>query len=184
MESIKHSPKTVRNTHGLISAVLSQYRPDLRLTTALPKKVRPYLYIPSDAEIKRLIEYASGTEMELPVLLAAFGPMRRGEISALTTDNISGNRVHVCKNMVLNGNRQWIIKHPKSYAGDRFIDYPDFAAEKRQGITGNITALNPNMITDRFLNVLKMADLPHFRFHDLRRRQAAGHVCGSGDLFC
>ena len=184
MESIKHSPKTVRNTHGLISAVLSQYRPDLRLTTALPKKVRPDLYIPSDAEIKRLIEYASGTEMELPVLLAAFGPMRRGEISALTTDNISGNRVHVCKNMVLNENRQWIIKHPKSYAGDRFIDYPDFAAEKRQGITGNITALNPNMITDRFLNVLKMADLPHFRFHDLRHYSASiQHALGIPDAY-
>ena len=90
MESIKHSPKTVRNTHGLISAVLSQYRPDLRLTTDLPKKVRPDLYIPSDAEIKRLIEYASGTEMELPVLLAAFGPMRRGEISARSEERRVG----------------------------------------------------------------------------------------------
>ena len=41
-----HSPKTVRNMHGLISAVLRQYRPDFALNTALPKKVRPAIYIP------------------------------------------------------------------------------------------------------------------------------------------
>ncbi len=31
LESLHHSPKTVRNIHGLISAVLGQYRPDMRL---------------------------------------------------------------------------------------------------------------------------------------------------------
>ena len=72
--------------------------------------------------------------MELPVLLAAFGPMRRGEICALTSDDISGNVVHVCKNMVINENKKWIIKTPKSYAGDRYIDYHDFFAEKLKGI--------------------------------------------------
>ena len=178
------APKTVRNVHGLISAVLSQYRPDMRLTTVLPKKVRPDLYIPSDCEIKRLMQHITGTEMELPILLAAFGPMRRGEIAALTMDNIVGNRVHVCKNMVLNDERRWIIKQPKSYAGDRFIDYPDFVAEKWQGITGNITDLNPNIITSRFWHILKNAGLPHFRFHDLRHYSASiQHALGIPDAY-
>lgn len=44
LEAQRHSPKTVRNIHGLISAVLGQYRPDLRLTTALPKKTPRPLY--------------------------------------------------------------------------------------------------------------------------------------------
>lgn len=178
------APKTVRNVHGLISAVLSQYRPDMRLTTVLPKKVRPDLYIPSDSEIKRLMQHITGTEMELPILLAAFGPMRRGEIAALTMDNIVGSRVHVCKNMVLNDERRWIIKQPKSYAGDRFIDYPDFVAEKWQGITGNITDLNPNIITSRFWHILKNAGLPHFRFHDLRHYSASiQHALGIPDAY-
>ena len=64
-----HSPKTVRNMHGLISAVLRQYRPDFALNTALPKKVRPAIYIPSDDDIRRLLEYVKGTEMELPIFL-------------------------------------------------------------------------------------------------------------------
>lgn len=184
LEALRHSPKTVRNIHGLISAVLGQYRPDLRLTTVLPKKVRPDLYIPSDSEIQRLMDAVAETEMELPILLAAFGPMRRGEIAALNMDNISGCRVHVCRNMVLNSNREWIIKQPKSYAGDRYIDYPDFVAEKWQGITGNVTELNPNMITARFWHILKNAGLPHFRFHDLRHYSASiQHALGIPDAY-
>lgn len=111
---------------------------------------------------------AAGTDMELPILLAAFGPMRRGEICCLQSENISGNIVHVCANMVLDQNRNWILKSPKSYAGDRYIDYPDFVAQKWKGIKGPITNLHPNNITDRFQDCLKKAGLPHFRFHDLR----------------
>lgn len=180
----KHSPKTVRNNHGLISAVLKQYRPDFALNTALPKKVRPDIYVPTDGEIKLLMEEVSGTEMELPVLLAAFGPMRRGEICALSTDDISGNVVHVCRNMVRTGNKSWIIKQPKSYAGDRYIDYPDFVAEKWKGKEGLVTDLNPNNITDKFRYVLKRAGLPHFRFHDLRHYSASiQHALGIPDSY-
>lgn len=145
----------------------------MALNTSLPQKVRPKIYVPSDEEIQRLLHYLHGDEMELPVLLAAFGPMRRGEISALDSANISGNIVHVCQNMVLTEDNTWIIRHPKSYAGDRFIYYPDFVAEKWEGKTGLLTNLNPNNITDRFREILEAADLPHFRFHDLRHYAAS-----------
>lgn len=184
IESQKHSPKTVRNTHGLISAVIKQYRPDMALNTALPKKVRPNIYVPSDKDIQKLTQYVKGTEMELPILLAAFGPMRRGEICALDTKNIKGNIVHVCCNMVRTEDMEWIIRQPKSYAGDRYIDYPDFVSEKWKGKKGLITNLNPNNITDRFRDVLKKAGLPHFRFHDLRHYSASiQHALGIPDSY-
>ena len=179
-----HSPKTVRNMHGLISAVLRQYRPDFALNTALPKKVRPAIYIPSDDDIRRLLEYVKGTEMELPILLAAFGPMRRGEICALNTKNIDGNIVHVCCNRVCTENGDWIIRVPKSYAGDRYIDYPDFVAEKWKWKKGNITFMTPDVITNRFARILKRAGLPHFRFHDLRHYSASiQHALGIPDSY-
>lgn len=184
IESLHLSPKTIRNIHGLISAVVKVYRPDLALNTALPKKERVELYIPTDAEIKRLLSTVQDTEMELPILLAAFGPMRRGEICALETSDISGSVVHVNKNMVRNESGDWVIKTPKSYAGDRYIDYPDFVAEKWTGVSGRIVRLTPNNITDRFRYCLKRARLPHFRFHDLRHYSASiQHALGIPDSY-
>lgn len=184
LEAVNHSPKTVRNSHGLISAVLRQYRPDFALHTSLPKKNRVELYIPTDEEVKRLIRASEGTEMELPILLAAFGPMRRGEICALDAADISGNTVHVTKNMVRTEDNAWIIKAPKSYAGDRYIDFPDFVAQKWKGKHGRIVNLTPNNITDRFRSCLSRANLPHFRFHDLRHYSASiQHALGIPDSY-
>lgn len=179
-----HSPKTVRDNHGLISAVLKQERPDFALNTVLPKLIRPDLCIPEDNDIKQLIAASKGSDMELPILLAAFGPMRRGEICALDTSNIRGNVVHVCRNMVLNQNNQWVIKEPKSFAGDRFIEYPDFVAEKWADFSGPITRLTPDNLSNRFSRLLKSANIPHFRFHDLRHYCASiQHALGVPDAY-
>lgn len=179
-----HSPKTIRNYNGLISSVLGAYRPDFALHTVLPKKVRPELYIPSGSEIQRLMEYVRGTDMELPILLAAFGPMRRGEICALDSRNITGNTVHVCENMVKTDKGEWVIKSPKSYAGDRYIEYPDFVVEKFKGRTGKIVDMSPTTITNSFSRILKKAGISHFRFHDLRHYSASvQHALGIPDAY-
>lgn len=179
-----HSAKSVRDNHALISAVLRAYRPDFALNTTLPQKQRPELYIPSNEDIKSIMWTAQNTEMEIPILLAAFGPMRRGEICALQYEDIQGKRVHVCRNMVINEYNQYIVKSPKSYAGDRYIDFPEFVIQSLGTGTGRITALNPNMITSRFYHVLKKSNVPHFRFHDLRHYCASIlHAIGTPDAY-
>lgn len=172
------SAKTVSNAYGFLSTVLRTYRPDFALNVTLPKKGRPKLYVPSDGDIKGLLDGVKDTAMEIPILLAAFGPMRRGEISALHTDYIKGNIVHVKWNKVLvdnevKGKKEYKLKDTKSYAGDRYIEYPDFVITKMAGIKGNVTDLTPDVITDRFPKILRRLGLPHFRFHDLR------HYCAS-----
>lgn len=178
-----HSPKTVRNNHGFISAVLKAYNPSLALHTSLPQKEEPKLYIPSDSEVKKLLIEVENTPLEIPVLLAAFGPLRRGEICALDPSDINGNIVHVHKNLVRAEDRSWVIKSPKSYAGNRYILFPDFVIKKLQQ-ANPICSLTPDEITNKFKYALRRAGLPHFRFHDLRHYSASiQHTLGVKDAY-
>lgn len=65
-----HSPKTVANAHGLLSAVLKEYRPSVTLRTTLPSKVKAEIQIPSEAEIRAILKGCRGTKYELPIMLA------------------------------------------------------------------------------------------------------------------
>lgn len=100
-------------------------------------------------------------------MLAAFGPMRRGEICALDSECISGNTVHVMKNMVLDSSRSWMIKSPKFYSGDRYIEFPDFVTNLLAEKSGRITTLTPDALTCRFHRLVKRSGVHSFRFHDL-----------------
>lgn len=173
--SLKHSPKTVRNIHGIISAVMTTYRPEFVLRTKLPEKNRPNLYTPSDEDVKQIISYLreKDNEMEIPVLLAAFGPMRRGEICGLYYEDISGNVVHVRRSLAYNDNHKWVEKSPKTYTSDRYIEFPPFVINRIGTGTGRIISYTPDALTQRFNHILKNAGVPHFRFHDLR------HYCAS-----
>jgi len=183
-ETLNKSPKSVRDIHGLLSAVLKHYRPEFALNTTLPQKIPPKIYIPSEEDIRRVIKQVEGTEMEIPVLLAAFGPMRRGEICALDSDHINGNVVHVEYSLALDENNQWVKKAPKSTSGDRYIEFPDFVIARMSGITGKVTDLTPTQISHRFINIVKKAGASKFRFHDLRHYCASiQHALGIPDAY-
>lgn len=182
--SKKLSPKSVRNAHGLMSAALDMFLPDFRIKTTLPAKRKASLYTPSDDDVKKLIDHVAGKELEIAVLLAAFGPMRRGEICALTSDDIHGNIVSVNKSMVLGPGRVWEIKQPKTYSSYREIEYPEFVIARMSGIEGRIINASPEQITSRFRRAVKTSDLPHFRFHDLRHYAASiMHAIGVPDQY-
>ena len=160
------SPKSCRNIHGLLSSVLKMYRPEFVLNTTLPQKDVVEEYIPSNDDIKALMNI-DDQELLDAICLAAFGPMRRSEICALTSDDIKGNVVHVSKAMVWNGT-EWVLKKTKTAAGDRFIEFPEFVIERFKGREGNLFSCNPNMISNRFHKKLKKIGLESFRFHSLR----------------
>lgn len=174
------SPKTVRNYHGLISAILGS---NLRLNTTMPQKVQPELYIPSDSEIKALVSSVKETELEIPVLLGAFCMMRRGEICGLSMSDINGNTIHIHHSLVLGPDKQWHLKAPKTTTSDRYIEAPDFVIERIKEM-GHITNLNPHSITIMFERVLAKNNIPHFRFHDLRHYSASiRHALGIPDAY-
>ena len=178
------SPKTVRNAHGLLSSTLEMFSPDFRIKTTLPAKTKTNLYTPSDKDIKKLLTYIEGKELEIAVLLAAFGPLRRGEICALTSDDVSGNIVSVNKSMVLGTDKEWHIKQPKTFGSYREVEFPDFVIQHLHGIEGRLVKATPDQITHRFQRAIKSSGLPYFRFHDLRHYAASiMHVIGVPDQY-
>lgn len=178
------SSKSIRDLNGLVTAVMKRFYPNTVLNTTLPKKEHTKLYIPSENDIQRLIAAVKDTEMELPVLLGAFGALRRGEISALTKTDFNGNVIHVSKTMAYSDTGEWIVKAPKSYSGDRFVTIPPSVADKFQKLPGNGIGLTPNKITSRFEHILRSAGIPHFRFHDLRHYNASiKHALGIPDAY-
>lgn len=182
--SAKLSPKTVKNAYGLLTATLKFFISDFSSQAKLPSNEKPDLYVPSDNDIKRLLNHIEGKELEIAVLLAAFGPMRRGEICALQSDDIKGNTVTVRRSMVLGRDKEWYIKQPKTYSGYREIVFPSFVIDKLNGIEGRIIKATPNQITKRFQRAIIYTKLPHFRFHDLRHYAASiMHAIGVPDQY-
>ena len=178
------SPKSVRNTYTLFSSSVAMFLPSAHFQVVLPQKKRPELYIPTDEDIKRLLEHVKGRDLELAIYLAAFGPMRRGEICALTSDDVKGNVVSVNKSMVLTSDNEWVVKQPKTYASYRNIVYPDFVGEMLAKRKGKIFDFSPNALSDRFKQAIKTTKLPHFRFHDLRHYSASVmHAMGIPDVY-
>ena len=182
-----HSPKTVRNVYGLFSAVMREYAPDTALRVIMPEKRADARMVPSEEQARAIIDAVRGTNLELPVLLAAFGPMRRGEICALRTENIDGCVVHVCENMVkkiVDHKNTWVIKQPKSVAGDRYIEYPEQVAKLWEGKKGRVVPMCPDTLTKSFAIMLKANGLPPMRFHDLRHYSASVmHAIGIPDAY-
>ncbi len=162
----EHSPKTVRNHHGFISAVLGAFRPNLKLTTTLPQKVKNEPYIPSDEDIKKILAYSKDTPFEIPVILACYG-MRRSEICALMPDDIDGDIVHINKAMVQNEKMEWVIKTTKTTAGTRELVIPAEIADRIRE-QGYVYKGYPGKITEFLLSAQKKLSIPQFSIHKLR----------------
>lgn len=182
--SADHSPKSTRNAHGLLSAVLDTFAPELHFKSTLPQKVKKELYVPSDSDIQEILKYFSckDKDMELAVYLAAFGTLRRSEICALSATDVKGNIISVNKALVSNGS-EWILKTTKTVSSTRLIEMPDFVIKKCPR-SGNLVNLNPNQVTSRFERALDHLSIPHFRFHDLRHYAASiMHAIGIPDQY-
>ena len=181
-DSKTRKPKTIRNHHGLISSTLSHFGIKV-VASELPKKVRPDLHIPSDDEIEKLLKIVGGTEFEIPVLLAAFCTMRRGEICALSLDDISGNVIHIKHSLVREKDGTFRKKEPKTYSGDRYVTAPQFVIDAIKE-KGYITKLKPESISRMFFDLVDDNGFKHFRFHDLRHYSASiMHALGIPDAY-
>ena len=164
--SVGRSPKTVRNTHGFISAVIGMFRPSMKISTTLPQKVKNEPYIPSDEDIKAILSHAKDTKYEIPILLACYG-LRRSEICALTLDDINGNTIHINKAKIQNNDGDWIIKTTKTTQSTRDVILPESIIQKIID-QGYVYKGHPSNISDYLTRTQKELNIPHFSVHKLR----------------
>lgn len=180
--SAERSPKTVRNAHGFVSAILGMFRPEMNISTTLPQKRKDVAYIPSDTDVKRILQYAKDSPYEIPLILATFG-LRRSEICALTLNDLNNNILTVNKALVENDNKNWVIKSTKTSAGTREIFLPDHVVclIKNKGV---IYTGHPGNITRYLQKVQKALDIPCFSLHKLRHYYASmAHSLGIPDSY-
>lgn len=167
------SSKSVRNAYGLIAAVLKQN--DIVLgEISLPRKQEIEYATPFDNELIKIFEIVKGTHMELPVLLATFCSLRRGEICGLRFSDVDYEkkmiRIERSRGKV---DGQEYVKEPKTQKSKRVVFATDYILELIQSLPHKseedyIYEYTPNTITKRFLEMLKKHGLPECRFHDLR----------------
>lgn len=165
------SPKTVRNAHGLLSATMAVYRPDLVLRTTMPQKQRYDIAIPSDEDVAAIMQTAKGEPAELPILLAIWLGLRMSEILGLRWSDIDGNVLHIRRALVDEGE-----KTTKTYSSQRDLLIPDYIAgllarAPREG--EHIVNYTRRGLYVRFQTICRRAGVQHYRFHDLRHINAS-----------
>lgn len=178
-----HAPKSVFNFYGFIRSVLKYEMPSLALSVTLPAKKKVEPHIPTDAEVKAVVEALRGTRYEIAVALAAFG-LRRSEICALTPEDLHGNRLTINKALVQDDRKQWIVKHTtKTAASTRTVTIPgkvaDLIRERGEVYTGY-----PGKISPMLNRIQDQLGIPRFSVHKLRHYYASSaHALGVPDAY-
>lgn len=180
--AVKLAPKTVRNYYGLISTVFRENDLEPPKVT-LPQKVKPEYNIPDEDTIRAVFALARGTNLEIPILLGAIGPMRRGEIVGSRIDDLDGDILHVHRCAVMSDHGEVTKEYPKNYSSDRYIMLPHDVAEKIRE-QGYIYDGSLNSLSKAFPKLLKCAGIKKFRFHDLRHAFVSiAHAAGLPDAY-
>ena len=162
--SADHSPKSVRNLNGFIIAVLKFYGSDIK-SPRLPQREVKNDYIPTEEDVKRILNDFKGTKYEPFIILATMG-LRRSEICALDDSSLNGNVLTIDKALVMDEHKQWVIKKTKTEESTRTIVIPDHVADMLR--TNGFYKDNPETLYFALRRSQKRLGIPLFSLHKLR----------------
>ncbi len=160
--------KTAKNYLGLIQPAVGR-KFNISLPSGKQKEIEP----PSDLELLGLLQLFRDTELEIPILLGAFGGLRRGEICALTLQDFDGDYVTISKDKVMDEYGAYVVKDPKTETSNRTVLLPHSVVQLIRA-KGHITTLTPHQISCKFQKKQICLGIdPPYCFHSLR------HYCAS-----
>ncbi len=176
------SPKSIANYHGLLSAALNMYYPDLALKTTLPAKKKRIIELPSPENIMRAV---AGSEIELPCLLAMWLSYSMSEIRGIKISAISDDEYITIKEVIVDVEGKPVSKSAtKEYERTRRTKIPPYIMgliekqeiyieAKKTGVDGFLITMSGKGVYNRFLRLQKKFGLPHTTFHQLRHINAS-----------
>ena len=178
-EAENHKPKTVSNTNACIEAAIKLSVPGFNYSVTLPQKEKNEIEIPTEEEVRKLFEAAKGKRIETALYLAAVCGMRRSEIAALKWENVDLKKgaIDIIAAEVIDIDNKKVRKAPKKTSSYRRIkifkpalDHLKSLPQTSEKVTKYIS---PSDITEEFSKLETQANIPHYRFHDLRHYAAS-----------
>ena len=167
------SPKSIHNAHGLLSATLGVYAPELRLRTTLPKIPKKIKHIP---EVEEVWKAVYNTEIELPCLLAMWCSLRMSEVRGLKKSDIVDGVITVERTIVNADNTHIEKDSTKTIESTRQIELPDYILSLVEALPEEqeyLTTIKDHALYMRFVRRLKKRGVQHMSFHDLRHLNAS-----------
>lgn len=200
------SPKNIRDTYNNINAAMKKalvlrmipYNPCEGVV--LPKLKRYKAKVYNINMIHQVLSVAEGTDMYLPILLCTTAGLRRGELLALRWEDIDfQNNILKVRSNLVRGEKDYIIKEPKSEAGIRDIHIGSevvsyLKKERAKYVTDMMnygigfrnygfvirqydgSPLKPDSMSRKWRRFLETNNLPPIRFHDLRHSHATALI--------
>ena len=177
------SPKSVKNLHSFISAVMKLNVPNMTLNTTLPQKKKYNRYVPTEDEVKKILEASKGSEYHIGFQLAVFG-MRRAEISAAQLSDIHGNLLSINKDRIYDEENHIMTRdNTKTEESTREVFLPDKLIKEIKK-AGKIYDKTPPMLVKTLHKYQDQLGIPRFRLHDLRVFYASyAHSLGVPDVY-
>ncbi len=199
-------PRTVQMIHSVLRRAFNQAlrtgmigkKPVIGVIR--PKVKRKEMKILTDSQVRTLLSFLEGDRFEVLYRLAVTSGLRQGELVGLKWSDIDwANRRLRIQRQLQRLHRGLAFNEPKSAAGRRVIPlgsttieklrkHQDFQAAERKAAgeswiendmifpSSTGTPMDPSNLYHSFKRLLKEADLPDMRFHDLRHTAASSHV--------